>query len=220
MQDLEVGEEIASGFLDGVSLHFSKVIAFLHRDEQMKTIFVKLEIENGKVLLLTKTHLIFRYGSEATNKTFLNRNILFGNCEAIHAENVHIGDFVYTSSSKGNVSLSKVSAITFVELNGVFAPLTEAGTIIVDDIYVSCYAIVSNHDLAHAVFFPMRFFDQIYSLYLESIFRYLFGYTSVFLDENISIVNVENVRRYSNTYVHGYARFLWCVKELFTTYCE
>ncbi|KAG8187989.1 hypothetical protein JTE90_009868 [Oedothorax gibbosus] len=114
MKYLEVGEEIASDFEDGVSLKFSKVITFLHRDAQMKTMFIKIEIENGNVLLLTKSHIIFRYETRAANQKMYENlkfptftNILFNNYEATHAGNILIGDFVYIGSSNGNASISK-----------------------------------------------------------------------------------------------------------------
>ena len=38
----------------------------------------------------------------------------------------------------------------------VAAPLTRSGTIVVNGLMVSCYATISYHGLAHAVFLPYR----------------------------------------------------------------
>ena len=44
---------------------------------------------------------------------------------------------------------------------GVYAPLTLEGNILVDDILASCYADISDHDLAHLGMIPMRIFSTV-----------------------------------------------------------
>lgn len=230
MLDVKVGDEIASGFDDGNSLHFSKVIAFLHKDEHMDSVFIQLETERGQVLLLTKNHLIFRYPSKTTDSrkddfnTYSSQfqNNLF-DLEATHAENIQIGDFVYIRSTRNSVSVSKVINVTFVMKTGVYAPLTESGTVLVDDVFLSCYAVVVDHNLAHAVFLPVRVWDWIYSLYFEIYFNSLFEHFyafKIFIQTSLLDIDVENVHDDSKPYVHWYARLLCCIMGLFSTICE
>ena len=44
---------------------------------------------------------------------------------------------------------------------GLFAPLTNAGNIVVDGVLASCYADF-DHDLAHIVMTPMRWFPEVF----------------------------------------------------------
>ena len=44
---------------------------------------------------------------------------------------------------------------------GVYAPLTATGTIVVDGALASCYAVINNPTLAHAVFAPMRGWHEL-----------------------------------------------------------
>ena len=46
-------------------------------------------------------------------------------------------------------------------VSGFYAPVTSEGNIIVDDVLVSCYASVENHDLANLAMTPIRRFSKI-----------------------------------------------------------
>jgi hedgehog len=60
--------------------------------------------------------------------------------------------------ASGNDALDAdaVASVRTVRRRGVFAPLTAAGTLVVDGVGASCYAVVSSHPLAHTVFAPFR----------------------------------------------------------------
>ena len=45
-------------------------------------------------------------------------------------------------------------------ISGAFVPLTEDGTLLVDNVLVSCYASFS-HDLSHIVMSPLRWFSWL-----------------------------------------------------------
>ena len=46
-------------------------------------------------------------------------------------------------------------------LIGAYTPVTAEGNIIVDEVLASCYAETSDHDLAHVVTAPIRWFPEI-----------------------------------------------------------
>lgn len=52
--------------------------------------------------------------------------------------------------------LSRVTKVTVGQSTGLFAPLTESGTIVVDDTLTSCYALVDSHVIAHLSMTPLR----------------------------------------------------------------
>ncbi len=47
--------------------------------------------------------------------------------------------------------VTKVETVA-LEKSGIYAPLTEQGTIIVDNVHASCYSMVKNHKIAHFLF--------------------------------------------------------------------
>ncbi|GFS68227.1 desert hedgehog protein B [Nephila pilipes] len=153
MKDLKVGDKVASNLEVSGVLAFSKVIAFLHQDDNMDVTFVRLETVNGNILFLTLRHLIFIRGDK--------------NPKAIYAMFLKKGDLIYTSSVTDQIMLAEITNVSYLNMKGVYAPLTESGTIIVDGIWVSCYAEVTSHDLVHALFFPVRFLHVIKTLMLS-----------------------------------------------------
>ena len=48
--------------------------------------------------------------------------------------------------------------VAAVSLAGIYAPVTEQGNIIVENILASCYADFENHKLVHLAFAPLRWF--------------------------------------------------------------
>ena len=63
------------------------------------------------------------------------------------AKQVQVGDYIY----KSNGQAVKVNQITSVQKKGVYCPLTESGSLIVNDFIVSCFANV-KHELAQDFF--------------------------------------------------------------------
>jgi len=50
---------------------------------------------------------------------------------------------------------------------GVYAPLTMEGTLLVDDVVVSCYALVDSQSVAHYAFLPLRIWHSVTSFFLH-----------------------------------------------------
>eukprot|EP00166_Cyanidium_caldarium_P000662 ctg_126.g70 len=68
------------------------------------------------------------------------------------AGEVPLGTYLQNGDGK-RVQIVRVER---VHRRGAYAPLTEAGTLLVDDHWVSCYGNIRSHDVAHAVFAPLR----------------------------------------------------------------
>lgn len=56
------------------------------------------------------------------------------------------------------IKFKKIIAVKSVFKRGYFAPLSFSGTLIVNGFFVSCYADIESHDLAHKGMFPLRLY--------------------------------------------------------------
>lgn len=130
-------------------LKFSEVYMFLDRDENQKREFIRIETEDGHTLTATPSHLIYTWQTnEHATVTTDTANFRF-------AELVRIGDFVLVNVNS-TLEPRRVKSIKQELHRGVYAPLTYDGTIVVNSIAASCYALVEKHSMAHWSFMPMR----------------------------------------------------------------
>ncbi|CAI2729750.1 unnamed protein product [Schistosoma spindalis] len=147
-------------------------------------------------IYLTEDHLIFIYDNTTISN---NNNINSMNKKAVFASSVKKGQiiFVYNHNYNYNNSNELMKAeIISVQLRnsllmnnnnnntnnntpyehlykiGLYAPITDTGTMIVDNVLVSCFAYISNHELASLIIWPWKL---IYKLLLYiNIFIELF----------------------------------------------
>lgn len=174
MRDLLPGERVlASSTTDGRgSLLYSPILSFLDRQPNITKIFYVIGTNAGLNITLTAAHLIFvtdctggpseLWWEETTEGPFLgSTHGASPGWEAglgtVFASEVQPGQCVLTSQGK----VATLSVVTFVEeqkITGLYAPLTQHGSIVVNGVLASCYAAVDNHHLAHWVLAPLRFF--------------------------------------------------------------
>lgn len=134
---------------------FSQVILFLHQDQESWSNFLSLETEDGHRLAVTAHHLIFlashcKLDSSEYQAQFASR-AQPGNCVLIHI-------------AEGHVHPSRIISVSTEESMGVYAPLTDTGTLFVDGVLASSYALVENQRLAHWAFGPLRFLHSFNQL--------------------------------------------------------
>ena len=156
ISDLAVGDEILCMDPKTKKEIFSKVYMFGHRNEETKTLFLKISCDNGSCVTLSPKHLIY-----------FNRNNIF---KVKHADQVEVGDYLVTRNHidlHQEIQPSKVAKIEEVILDGFYAPFTLCGNMIVDGCLASCYANVhdvtvpllgklSAQDIAHLATAPLR----------------------------------------------------------------
>ncbi|XP_015769282.1 PREDICTED: uncharacterized protein LOC107347823 [Acropora digitifera] len=135
MESLLLGEEVQVITNKGVTS--KPVITFIHRQPDLFQKFLQITtLRYKKILKITQDHLIFvdKNGKEA----------------AIPARDVKIGDMVYVKVG-GQEMLEKdaVQCVSIVFEKGVYAPVTLSGTILVNDVYTSCYFDVLSHVWFH-----------------------------------------------------------------------
>ena len=174
MSDLKVGDSVLTVDTNG-DYKFSPVILFLDRAPEDRRQFYVIQTDSGHSLTLTPSHLIYtKYQSEHeedlnTKESRLRTNIIDSDSinndiesfQAGYASNVREGDFVLVFDSKYGLKPSRVLKIETIVQTGVYAPLTSQGNLVVDDVLVSCYALIDSQTIAHLSFAPLRWWHNI-----------------------------------------------------------
>lgn len=149
LSDLRIGEKVLSMDSNG-NLKYSEVFMFLDRDENKKHEFVRIETDGGASITATPSHLLYTW-----HKMNNYRENEPDTLDFKFADLIEVGDFMLVNIN-GKLQPRRVERITHELHNGVYAPLTYDGTIIVNSITASCYALVEKHFLAHMSLLPMR----------------------------------------------------------------
>lgn len=148
LSSLHPGDKVLT--LSGTGqLIFSPVILFLHQNSQSWATFISVETEDGQRLALTPHHLLF---------TAPHGRVPYSEYQAQFSSKAKVGDYVLVHKLGGHVAPSRIISVSLVKSLGVYAPLTDDGTLFVNDILASSYALVEDHKLAHWIFGPMRIF--------------------------------------------------------------
>jgi Hint module len=148
MSELLVGESVLVRSADG-ELTYSKVYAFLDRKPEGEFDFVRLTVQAegdssaAAVLEVSPRHRVFHQGGAAQPLV------------DVDAADLRSGHLVQMATGSGAVHSAQILSVEEVRREGAYAPVTFAGTVVVDDVVASCYAMAS-HATAHAAFAPMR----------------------------------------------------------------
>ncbi|TKR72257.1 hypothetical protein L596_019732 [Steinernema carpocapsae] len=131
---------------NGSNVYYSKMESWLHRIPKLKTEFLKMEFDDGKILKLTSKHYIYKTSCTAqkTSVSQLPKH-------AVLAEQVEEGDCLFTVAEGNKVHESRVVRIDTVEQTGIYAPMTASGNIVVNDVLASCHSVLDN-DHVHKAF--------------------------------------------------------------------
>lgn len=170
LEDLRLGERVASLNSRG-DIVYSEVIAFLDRSPTESRQFVRLTTESGRSLTLTPAHLvpIERGASVFAARVKVGDRILVRD----RAEDSFLTNDV-SSDAEDRLRWDRVVEARLVLEEGVYAPLTNEGTLLVDDVVASCYAVVDSQTVAHYAFLPLRIFKSAEST-IYGIARYITG---------------------------------------------
>lgn len=180
LDELNVGEKVLSMDKNGDAV-YSEVLMFLDRNEHETREFVKITTDGGATLSVTPAHLLMVW------KTALKQT------KFIFAEQVEEDDFVLVNIN-GSLEPRRVIKISSEMSRGVYAPLTREGTIIVNSITASCYALVDSQSIAHWSFMPVRAYNLV---------------KHYFVDDTPSAKTTSSIQNG----VHWYAKTLYTIKD-------
>ena len=163
LDELRLGERIAAMDQSTGDLVYSEVIAFIDRQPDERRQFVKLRTKSGQLLTLTATHLVPVQGRSVVyaSRVQVGERVLVR-----HELNDDIlGNEIARTQEAESRSLrwDEVAEVTLVLEDGVYAPLTREGTLLVNDVVASCYAVVDSQTIAHYSFMPLRLWSSIES---------------------------------------------------------
>jgi len=148
--ELRPGERVLAS-AGGGEMVYSEVLVFLDRDPETWKLFYTLHTEAGARLSLTAAHLVFVSEGNCSEGAAAGR----GGLRTVYAGDAQPGQCVLVSRGEAG-RLSRITRVSTGGSRGAFAPLTRQGTLVVDGVAASCYAVVDRHSLAHWAFSPLR----------------------------------------------------------------
>ncbi|NXY29606.1 SHH protein, partial [Pomatorhinus ruficollis] len=157
VKDLRPGDRVLVADTDG-RLLYSDFLTFLDREDGSHKLFYVIETRQPRArLLLTAAHLLF----VAPQQNQSEAGPAGG--RALFASRVRPGQRVFVLGEGGRQLLpAAVHRVSLrEEASGAYAPLTAQGTILIDRVLASCYAVIEEHSWAHWAFAPFRLLQGV-----------------------------------------------------------
>lgn len=145
-------------------LELSPVTYWIHADHSRNIKFLSFSTESGHKLLISHLHLIYETDCAGASSTVFAKKVQKDNCVYVKNE------------ADGRLVESKVIDIEEVEKTGIYAPITQNGNIVVNDVLASCFAEHEDENLQKLSFslvmwaksyfelvFPKSFVNTLYS---------------------------------------------------------
>jgi Mg-chelatase subunit ChlD len=158
MKELRMGDKVLVE-ARGLGLSWEPVRWWLHREPSKPFEFVHITTETNKTLAVSHRHLIPFYDHEE-DLTGIALNSVAHNSRFAHR--AQPGNFLLTRNNRNTLALDRIVRVENRVETGYYAPITAAGTIVVDNVLASCYSEgFESHGLHHSFF---RLFGQIFQI--------------------------------------------------------
>ncbi|XP_046325551.2 immune-associated nucleotide-binding protein 6-like isoform X2 [Haliotis rufescens] len=140
IKDLTVGQNVLTFGLKGQRI-WTEVYLFGHKLECYCSTFVCLKTKSHVLKLSPKHHVYV---------------VTSGGLQTMYAQDVRVNHWLPVLDKGGQYQTNEqVTDIWLSEEEGIYAPFTMTGTIVVDGVLTSCYVGVP-HDAAHSLLWPVR----------------------------------------------------------------
>jgi hypothetical protein len=162
MRDVRVGDRLLVS-----ESTYSPVLAFLVRRQEGPMVDYLQIFTEESTLEITPTHLILMRRKSDPNPPHY-----------LQAAKLNPGDSVFISDDDPAGKIKEVQVIRIhgpIKLTDAYAPLTMEGTLIINDMLVSCYAEYEYQSFVHFFMFPIRFWYSIihYSHQYQNLHPYI-----------------------------------------------
>lgn len=164
MKDLQVGDSVLTR-----NNQYEPIYAFAHLNPERCADFLQIRMDGGAKLEVSHEHMVF----------LKSKNV------PIRADAIHVGDQL-----EGEASSSKtVRRIKKVKRDGIYAPLTPSGTIVVNGVVASAYASLQN-----ATIYKENFKEGIHIVVLQQHYVHmgLSPFRMLCMGVSSSICNAKN----------------------------
>jgi len=163
MSELCIGDRVLSGSGTGDEpASFSEVFAFLDRKPDQDLAYLRMHLSSAEQLDLpavlftvSPEHRVFRRGADGELLDVLASELTVG--DVLFSPYAADGTTVRANTAGTDLILQRVEILS---LRGAYAPVTFAGTLVVDQVLASSYA-VTPHDASHLALAPLRLLAQI-----------------------------------------------------------
>ncbi|XP_053268496.1 sonic hedgehog protein [Pleuronectes platessa] len=156
---LQTGDRVLAADAHGQPV-YTDFIMFIDQDSTTRRLFYVIETDSGQKIALTAAHLLFVGPSNSTERAHRRMSAVF-------ASQVRPGHTVFVLDAE-RLQPVTVTRIYTQEHEGSFAPVTAQGTVVVDQVLASCYAVIQDHELAHWALAPVRLAHWVSSLLFSS----------------------------------------------------
>jgi len=141
------GDEVLAYSADR-GIHKSPILGQLYTDNTTRVTILEIETSSGRKIPVTLEHSLFVRECVSEARDWSPKA----------ARDVRVGDCLPRYyADDGDVIEESVRNIRLFEARGIRQPVTETGTLIVDDVVISCYDRVVNQRATHMALLPYRF---------------------------------------------------------------
>ncbi|CAF1525380.1 unnamed protein product, partial [Didymodactylos carnosus] len=145
LKNLRSGDKVYSVDKQGKVVK-DEIIMMLHGGPKFEAPFYTLTTSSNRTISLTGHHLIMKYSPEEKHSRMVAANEL------------KVGDYLLIGDNRQTEPVP-IMSIELLYKTGIYTPMTYTGTLLINDVAVSCYVKYFNkYNELHTLLYPFRFY--------------------------------------------------------------